>query len=32
MFINYLLKYFMELNLNIQVYIILISLNVKLIN
>ena len=32
MFINYLLKYFKELNLNIQVYIILIILNVKLIN
>ena len=32
MFINFLLKYFKELNLNIQVYIILIILNVKLIN
>ena len=32
MFINYLLKYFKELNLNIQVYIILINLNVKLFN
>ena len=32
MFINFLLKYFKELNLNIQVYIILINLNVKLFN